>query len=96
MTTNFRLYESAWVLVEGLEAPVQVHKDPGKPGAFRVGEHLYDIDARAMTAGSPKLLSILSLQAMSGAGLLGRSNTMAAKEPPHSSGKLRWSFLPSR
>ena len=68
---SFRLYESAWVRVEGIEEPVRVHKDPRNPGTFRVADHAYDIDARPMTrdSGAPDIVSILSVQAAREAGL---------------------------
>ena len=71
---SFRLYESAWVLIEGNPEPMQVHKDAANLGIFNVGGHQYDIDARplARSVGTPNILSILSLQAVKEAGLVSR------------------------
>lgn len=71
---SFRLYESAWVQLDGVDQPFQVHKDPANPAAFNVGGHQYDIDARPLTRTSdaPRIASILSIQAAREAGL--RSN----------------------
>ncbi len=71
---SFRLYESAWVAVEGAENPMQVHKDPVDKAAFIVGDFRYDIDARPLPPGSaaPPILSLLSLSDVREAGL--RSN----------------------
>ena len=68
---SFRLYESAWVRVDGLDQPVQVRKDPQRLGAFWVAGHSYDIDARPVmpSAGAPAITSILSVQAVHEAGL---------------------------
>jgi len=70
---NFRLYESAWVQVEGLEHPAQVHKDRSNPAAFDVAGFKYDIDARALFPGdgAPRLMSLLSLKAVRDASLQG-------------------------
>ncbi len=66
-----RLYESAWVRVDGVEAPVQVQKDRANPAAFNVGDYQYDIDGRALKTApdAPRIVSILSLQAVREAGL---------------------------
>lgn len=71
---SFRLYESAWVVVEGVEQPLQVHRNLLNRAAFDVGGFQYDIDARALRpdAATPQILSILSLEAVRDAGL--RSN----------------------
>lgn len=68
---SFRLYESAWVVVDGVEEPVHVHKDRVNPAVFHVGEHLYDIDARPVQLhrATPRILSILSLSEVRDAGL---------------------------
>jgi hypothetical protein len=68
---SFRLYESAWVRVAGVEDPVQVHKDRFTPGAFLVDGNTYDIDARPVDtrSGAPAIQSILSIQAVHEAGL---------------------------
>jgi hypothetical protein len=61
---SFRLYESAWVVVEGVEAPCQVHKDADNLAAFNVDGFQYDIDARPLrtSVGAPAILRILSIQ----------------------------------
>ncbi len=82
MTTSFRLYESAWVEVEGAAQPLQVHRSPENPGVFAVGSGLYDIDARALPPGdAPRILSILSLQAVREAGLRSNYGRDEASEP---------------
>ncbi|ESQ76680.1 hypothetical protein ABAC402_03115 [Asticcacaulis sp. AC402] len=86
---NFRLYESAWVVVEGSDAAMQAHRDPLRPGAFRVGEFSYDIDARALSPEAPKLLSILSLQAAREAGLRSNYGSGSDGSPPQASAKRR-------
>lgn len=72
-----RLYDTAWVSVEGLEQPLQVQKDRRNPAAFIVGDYLYDIDGRAMPSQGPmasqgavpKILSLHSLQSAKEAGI---------------------------
>jgi hypothetical protein len=68
---SIRLYESAWVDLEGHERPLQVHKDARNPAAFNVGDFQYDIDGRPldMSVGAPKILGIYNLQAAKEAGL---------------------------
>ena len=68
---SFRLYDSAWVRVDGIEDPVQVRKDPRLLGTFLVAGNSYDIDARPVDrlAGAPTIASILSIQAVREAGL---------------------------
>ncbi len=68
---SFRLYESAWVRVDGVEAPVQVHKATQSPGTFLVAGNAYDIDARSIdpSSGAPAITAILSIQAVHEAGL---------------------------
>lgn len=68
---SFRLYESAWVRVEGTEEPLQAHKDKRNAGVFVVGQYHYDVDARALPVNpsAPPVLSILSLQDVRDAGL---------------------------
>ena len=68
---SLRLYASAWVRVDGIDEPVLVHKDPQRPGAFLIGDHSYDIDARPVmpASGAPAIASILSIQAVHEAGL---------------------------
>ncbi len=66
-----RLYESAWVRVQGIEEPLQVRRDPKNAAAFNVGDYQYDIDARPLrgAVGAPEILSVLSLQSVREAGL---------------------------
>ncbi len=68
---SFRLYDSAWVQVDGVEEPVQAHKNLRVPGTFLVHGHAYDIDARplASSSGAPAIRAILSIQAAREAGL---------------------------
>jgi len=68
---SFRLYESAWVRIDGVDEPVQAHKDRHVPGAFLVNGNSYDIDARPVdpASGAPLIRSILSIQAVHEAGL---------------------------
>lgn len=66
-----RLYDSAWVHIEGRDEALQVHKDRKNPSAFNVGDHQYDIDARPLggSDGAPAIVSIHSLQSAREAGL---------------------------
>lgn len=59
-----RLYETAWVQVEGQDQPFQVHKDRKNAAIFNVGDWQYDIDGRAMRTSpdAPRIIKILSLQ----------------------------------
>lgn len=68
---SLRLYDSAWVMVEGMEHPQRVTKDRKNPAAFNVGDHQYDIDGYGLVRGDnpPKITEILSLQAVKEAGL---------------------------
>ena len=68
---SFRLYESAWVRVDGFDEPFQVRKDPQRLGTFLVAGHSYDIDARPVTPSAevPAIASLLSVQAVREAGL---------------------------
>ncbi|MDV6331057.1 hypothetical protein [Asticcacaulis sp. 201] len=68
---GIRLYDSAWVVVEGLEQPLQVRKDPRNPAAFTVGDHQYDIDGRPIKNLDlvPRITAIHSLQSAREAGL---------------------------
>jgi len=70
-TMGIRLYESAWVDLEGHDRPFQVHRDTRNAAAFNVGGFQYDIDGRPMpnSSGAPKILSIYNLQAAKEAGL---------------------------
>ncbi len=78
---TFRLYESAWVAVEGVENPVLVHRDPSNRAAFDVGGFSYDIDARALAQMAPPILSILSVQAVREAGLSSQYGQDVDAEP---------------
>ena len=77
MTVSTRLYDTAWVSVEGIEHPLQVQKDRRNPAAFIVGDYSYDIDGRplasqgplALQATAPKILNLHSLQSAREAGL---------------------------
>ncbi len=66
-----RLYQSAWVRVEGNDSPLQVERDRKNAAAFNVGDFQYDIDGRPLTpsSGSPAIVTVLSLQAAREAGL---------------------------
>ena len=68
---SIRLYDSAWVIVENGQEPLQVHKDGRNPAAFNVGEYQYDIDGRALSTstGAPLIVSLHSLQSAKEAGL---------------------------
>ncbi|GGZ32366.1 hypothetical protein GCM10011273_18120 [Asticcacaulis endophyticus] len=63
---SVRLYDSAWVMVEGSDVPMAVRKDLRNLANFRVGEFTYDIDGRAVAdqIGTPAITAILSLQAV--------------------------------
>ena len=76
---SIRLYDTAWIELEGLPAPVQVRRDAQRHDVYRVGEHAYDIDGRAdvSAAGSPRIVRVLSLQSVREVGL-----TMMAHEVP--------------
>jgi hypothetical protein len=58
-----RLYDSAWVRIEGSDAPLQVFKNKNNAALFDVGDHQYDIDGRAAPTNpaAPVLVSLLSL-----------------------------------
>ncbi len=68
---GIRLYDSAWVVVEGREQPLQVFKDKRNPAAFSVGDFQYDIDGRPLsaTSGTPAITGLHSLQSAKEAGL---------------------------
>lgn len=68
---SIRLYDSAWVRIEGAEQPLQAFKDRQNPALFHIGDYRYDVDGIAAkgTEGAPKILGILSLQAMREAGI---------------------------
>lgn len=59
-----RLYDSAWVRVEGREdQPIQAYKNTRNAALFDIGGFQYDIDGRGSPAasGAPRLLALLSL-----------------------------------
>jgi len=58
-----RLYDSAWVRIDGFDAPVQAFKNKRNAALFDVGDHQYDIDGRAAPGNpdAPALSKILSL-----------------------------------
>lgn len=66
-----RLYDSAWVRVEGNDQPQQVRRDRKNLAAFNVGDHQYDIDGRPLRSMDevPLIVGVLSLQAVREAGL---------------------------
>ncbi len=66
-----RLYQSAWVRVEGNDSPLQVERDRKNAAAFNVGDFQYDIDGRPLqqSSGTPPIVEVLSLQAAREAGL---------------------------
>ncbi len=66
-----RLYQSAWVLIEGDDKPLQVQRDRKNAAAFNVGDYQYDIDGRRLRASdpAPAIVAVLSLQAAREAGL---------------------------
>ncbi len=68
---TIRLYESAWVELEGVERPLQVFKDRKNPAAFNVGDYQYDIDGRPIksTIDAPNIARLHSLQSAREAGL---------------------------
>jgi len=76
---SIRLYDTAWIELEGQAGPVQVRRDALRHDLFRVGEHAYDIDGRAdiSVATSPRIVRVLSLQTVREVGL-----TMMAHEVP--------------
>jgi hypothetical protein len=90
--TRFRLYESAWVVVDGGDKPAQVRKHPGKPGYFQVGEFTYDIDACTVDAGAPRLLSVLNLEAAREARLHSDYGTRPGDGPGLASSRRGWFY----
>ncbi len=66
-----RLYQSAWVRIDGNDKPLQVHRDRKNAAAFNIGDHQYDIDGRPLQSADsvPRILAVLSLQAVREAGL---------------------------
>ncbi len=76
---SIRLYDTAWIELEGQTGPVQVRRDILRHDLFHVGDHAYDIDGRAhaSVASSPRIIRVLNLQAVREVGL-----TMTAHEVP--------------
>ena len=66
-----RLYDSAWVQVEGKGEAVQVFKDRNNPAAFNIDGHLYDIDGRPFAGHqtAPAIVRLHSLQSAKDVGL---------------------------
>ena len=66
-----RIYDSAWVRIEGRDDALRVQRDRKNPAAFNVGDHQYDIDARPFRRadGAPVIISLHSLQSAREAGL---------------------------
>ncbi len=71
-----RLYESAWVRIEGTDEPLQVQRDRKNPAAFNVDDYQYDIDAHPLRRAdeAPAAVAILSLQSAREAGLATQYN----------------------
>lgn len=76
---SIRLYDTAWIELEGQAEPVQVRRDAQRHDIYRVGDHAYDIDGRATPAAqaSPRIMRVLSLQSVREVGL-----TLMAHEVP--------------
>ncbi len=66
-----RLYDSAWVRLEGRDDNQQVRKDSRNPAAFNVADYQYDIDGRPLRASdtAPAIVLVHSLQSAREAGL---------------------------
>ncbi len=66
-----RLYDCAWVRLEGTDAPVQAFKNKRNLALFDIGEHQYDIDGRPApgNAHAPGLAGLLSLSEIRALGL---------------------------
>jgi len=75
---SIRLYDTAWIELEGQPVPVQVRRDALRHDVYRAGDFAYDIDGRP-DAGTeaPRILRTLSLQSVREVGL-----TMKANEVP--------------
>lgn len=71
MSMGIRLYDSAWVLLEGRAEPFQVRKGERNPAVFNVAEYQYDIDGRAMKSiiDAPTIVRLHTLQSAREAGL---------------------------
>ena len=78
-----RLYDSAWVRIEGSDDALQVQKDIKNPAAFNIGDHQYDIDARPLRLadGVPAIVFIHSLQSAREAGLSTQYRQTAHADP---------------
>ncbi len=78
---SIRLYDTAWIELEGHSAPVQVRRDTARPEIFRGAGFEYDIDGRPKgapdTDAAPRVIRILNLQTVRETGL-----TMMAHEVP--------------
>ncbi len=74
-----RLYDTAWIELEGLTEPLQARRDPLRHDIFHVGDHAYDIDGRPdlASATAPRIVRVLSLQTVRESGL-----TLMAHEVP--------------
>ena len=68
---TIRLYDSAWVELEGQRSPLQVFKDRKNPAIFNVGEFQYDVDGRPSksTVDALTIVRLHSLQSARDAGL---------------------------
>ena len=68
---GIRLYDSAWVVLDGHPEPLQARKDRTNAAAFNVGEYQYDIDGRPLRTypNAPAILTLHSLQSAREAGL---------------------------
>jgi len=76
---SIRLYDTAWIELEGAETPMQARRDIQRHDLYRVGDYAYDIDGRPSTAtpDAPRIVRVLSLQSVREVGL-----TMMAHEVP--------------
>lgn len=76
---SIRLYDTAWIELEGHATPVQVRRDLARHDVFRAGDLAYDIDGRPdLSVGdAPRIVRVLSLQSVREVGL-----TMMAHEVP--------------
>ena len=68
---TIRLYENAWVELDGQGRSLQVFKDRKNPAAFNIGEYQYDIDGRPLksTVDAPTIVRLHSLMTARNAGL---------------------------
>jgi hypothetical protein len=68
---SIRLYDTAWIELEGQATPVQVRRDVQRHDVFRVGDQGYDIDGRpdVSTLEAPRIVRVLSLQTVRESGL---------------------------